>query len=69
MLLSLKVYNPLLRHCGYSTVRRLNAGLPISEGSHYIVSNFGGLYFVCDVRIFVEGEVKIHQIAGDSEMF
>jgi hypothetical protein len=68
-LLSLKIDDPLLRHCGYFTVGQLNAGLSISEGSHYIVSNFGGLGLVCNVRIFVEGEVKVHQIAGDSKMF
>ena len=50
-------------------MRRLNVGLSISEDSHYIVSNFGCLCFVCDVCIFVEGEVEIHQIASDSEMF
>jgi hypothetical protein len=58
--LFVNVDDSLLRHCGNFTVGELNVGLPISEGSHYIVSNFGGLGLVSDVRIFVEGEVKIH---------
>ena len=62
-------YDSLLRHGGYFTVWRLNAGLPISKGSHYIISNFGGLGFVCNVGIFVKGEIEIHQIAGNSKMF
>ena len=39
-----------------------------SESIHYIISNFADLSFVCDIGIFVDDEVKIDQIAGDSEM-
>ena len=42
--------------------------LLLSEGVHYIISNFADLSFVCDIRIFVDNEVKIDQIASDSEM-
>jgi hypothetical protein len=59
----------LLRHCGYFSVGRPSAGFPTSEGIHYIIYNFAGFDFVCNVRVFVEGEIKIHQITGDSEMF
>ena len=40
----------------------------MSEGIHYITRNFANLTFVCDIRIFVDDEVKVDQIAGDSEM-
>ena len=40
----------------------------LSEGIHYIIGNFAGLFFVSDIRIFVDNEVKIHQITVDSEM-
>ena len=63
------VDDSLLRHCGYFTVGQLNAGISISEGSHYVVRDFGGFGLVRDVCIFVEGEVKVHQITGDSKMF
>jgi hypothetical protein len=59
----------LLRHCGYFPVGRLDGGVPSSEGNHYIICNLAGFRFVCNVRVFVESEVKIHQITGDSEMF
>ena len=74
--LFLKVYDLLSRHFGDFTLGwliRVDAGLLMSEGIsesiHYIGRNFAGLGFVCDVCIFVEGEIKVHQIAGDSQMF
>ena len=33
------------------------------------MSNLAGFGFVCNICVFVEGEVKIHQITGNSEMF
>lgn len=42
--------------------------LLISEGIHYVISNIADLSFICDIRIFVNDEVKVDQIAGDSEM-
>ena len=58
-----------MRHCGYFTVRRLSGDVPTFEDIHYVVNNFSSLDFVCEIHIFVKSEVKIHQIAGDSEMF
>ena len=59
----------LLRHCGYFSVGRRNDGIPTSEGIHHIMCNLACFGLVCNVRVFVEGEVKIHQITSDSEMF
>ena len=64
-----RLMGSLLCHCGYFPVRRRNDGVPTSEGIHYIICNLAGFGFVCNVRVFVESEVKIHQITSDSEMF
>lgn len=40
----------------------------LSEGVHYIISDFADLIFVCDIRKFIYDEVEIDQITGDSEV-